>query len=227
MRGVLTRINLKISRLANAALFRFKHRLLGGKVRVDRASIPRISLGKNVNLQGLISANDGVVKIGPRCSIAKTAELGCAGGGVLVLHEGASLGPRTIVSTTAGRIDIGMNTSFFSDCIISGEVSIGPSCLFANNVTVLTSTHEIYGEGTIRESDAAARRLPGFKPYRAVSIGADCWLGANSVVLPGVTLGQGCVVGANAVVTKSFPDYSILAGVPAAVIGSRRDGKKQ
>ena len=196
-------------------------------MRIDAGSIAWVSLGKGVNLRGQISVDRASLQIGARCSIAKTADVGCARDGVLILHDGVSIGPRTIVSTTAGRIEIGANTSFFSDCIISGEVSIGPSCLFANNVTVLTSTHEIYGEGTIRENDAAASRQPGYRPYRAVSIGADCWLGANSVVLPGVTLGQGCVVGANAVVTKSFPDYSILAGIPAAVIGSRRDGKKK
>jgi acetyltransferase-like isoleucine patch superfamily enzyme len=41
------------------------------------------------------------------------------------------------------------------------------------------------------------------------------------VILPGVLLGRGTVVGANAVVTTTFPDYSILAGVPARIVGSR------
>ena len=54
-----------------------------------------------------------------------------------------------------------------------------------------------------------------------ILISEDCWLGANSVVLPGVSLGKGTVVGANTVVTKSFPDYAILGGVPAQIIGSR------
>jgi acetyltransferase-like isoleucine patch superfamily enzyme len=227
MPGILRRIIGKALRLVSATRFRLKHRLLGGSVQVDAGSIARVSLGRGVTLRGRISVDRAALRIGARCSIAKTAQVGCAGDGAVILHEGVSIGPRSIVSTTAGRVEIGANTSFFSDCIITGEVTIGPSCLFANNITVLTGTHEIYGTGTIRENDAAASRQLGYRPYRPVWIGADCWLGANSVVLPGVTLGQGCVVGANAVVTKSFPDYSILAGVPAAVIGSRRDGKKK
>ena len=44
-------------------------------------------------------------------------------------------------------------------------------------------------------------------------------IGMNSTILPGVVLGRHCVVGANSVVTKGdYPDYSVLAGVPAKII---------
>lgn len=51
----------------------------------------------------------------------------------------------------------------------------------------------------------------------------DCWLGANTVICPGVTIGKGSIVGANAVVTKDVPPYSVVAGVPARVVGTRLD----
>lgn len=51
-----------------------------------------------------------------------------------------------------------------------------------------------------------------------VIIKDDVWLGANSVILPGVTIGTGSIVGAGAVVTKDVPDYSIVAGIPARII---------
>ena len=53
--------------------------------------------------------------------------------------------------------------------------------------------------------------------YR-VSIGNDVWIGANAVILPGITIGRHVVVAAGAVVTKDVPPYSLVAGVPARVI---------
>ena len=51
-----------------------------------------------------------------------------------------------------------------------------------------------------------------------VVIEDDVWVGANSVILPGVTLGKHCVVAAGSVVSDSVPSYSICAGCPAKVI---------
>ena len=62
---------------------------------------------------------------------------------------------------------------------------------------------------------------PDYTCYERVVVGDDCWLGSNAVILPGATLSKGTVVGANAVVTKDFPQYSIIAGMPAKVIGKR------
>ena len=52
----------------------------------------------------------------------------------------------------------------------------------------------------------------------AVTIEDDVWIGANAVILPGVTIGNHCVVAAGAVVTKDVPPHSLVAGVPAKVI---------
>ena len=46
-------------------------------------------------------------------------------------------------------------------------------------------------------------------------IGDDAWIGAGSIILPGVSIGEGSVVGAGAVVTKDVPPYTVVAGVPA------------
>lgn len=59
-----------------------------------------------------------------------------------------------------------------------------------------------------------------------VTIGPGAWLGVNAVVLPGVTVGRGAVVGAGAVVTRDVPDFAIVAGVPARVIGDVRNRPK-
>ena len=52
----------------------------------------------------------------------------------------------------------------------------------------------------------------------AITIGGNCWLGANVSVMPGVTIGNGCVIAAGAVVTKDLPDNALAAGVPAKII---------
>lgn len=51
-----------------------------------------------------------------------------------------------------------------------------------------------------------------------VTIGDNCWIGANSTINPGVTIGDNVVVGSGAVVTKDVPDNCVVAGVPAKII---------
>lgn len=53
---------------------------------------------------------------------------------------------------------------------------------------------------------------------RSVVISDDVWVGANAVILPGVTIGTHAVVAAGAVVTKDVPPHTVVAGVPAKVI---------
>ena len=56
---------------------------------------------------------------------------------------------------------------------------------------------------------------------REIVVGRDCWIAARAIVLPGVHIGDGSVVAAGAVVNRTCEPGSILAGVPAKVIGSR------
>jgi acetyltransferase-like isoleucine patch superfamily enzyme len=59
-------------------------------------------------------------------------------------------------------------------------------------------------------------------PRSGISIGDDSWIGANALILPGCTrIGIGSVVGAGSVVTKDVSDFTIVAGNPAKVIGTR------
>lgn len=56
------------------------------------------------------------------------------------------------------------------------------------------------------------------KKIAPVIIEDNCWIGANAIVLPGITIGRCSVVGAGSVVTKDVPPYSVVAGVPARMI---------
>lgn len=62
--------------------------------------------------------------------------------------------------------------------------------------------------------------------HKPVEIGEYTFIGGGAAVLPGMKIGKGCVVGVNSVVTKNIPDYAIVAGVPARIIGSTIDTDK-
>lgn len=81
---------------------------------------------------------------------------------------------------------------------------IGPNCSF------YSGTHPL--DPTLR---SGTRGPESGKP---ITIGEDCWLGGNSIILPGVTIGKGSTVGAGSVVTKDVPPYHCVAGNPARVI---------
>lgn len=57
--------------------------------------------------------------------------------------------------------------------------------------------------------------------HQHVTIKNDVWIGANCVIMPGVTIGNGAIIGSSAVVTKDVPDYAIVGGVPAKIIKYR------
>ncbi|MES2933090.1 MAG: acyltransferase [Pseudomonadota bacterium] len=71
--------------------------------------------------------------------------------------------------------------------------------------------------------DAVARKLRAHRPlaqsFGRITIGDDCFIGENAVLLPGTTLGSHCIVAAGAIVRGTFPANSLVAGNPAKVIG--------
>ena len=123
------------------------------------------------------------------------------------------------------RFHYGCHTTIGKACFMNfnftvqddGKVSIGDHCNFGPNVTIVTPMHPMLAEERrgLTCSDGVERYLCYAKP---VSIGNDCWFGANVVVCPGVTIGDNCVIGAGSVVTKDIPPDSFAAGVPARVI---------
>jgi maltose O-acetyltransferase len=109
------------------------------------------------------------------------------------------------------RIFIKNNSMFNRNLYIDacGYVEIGSGCMIGPDVYITDSNHRF-------ELGVSSRELP--MNAGKVIIGDNCWIGAKAIILKDVELGNNCIVAAGAVVTKSFPQGSIVGGVPAKVI---------
>lgn len=113
------------------------------------------------------------------------------------------------------RITVGDNVSIQPYCYIDGDgnLSIGSNVSIAHAVSILTSSH-IFEATTIPIRDQGLT-------LKEVTIEDDVWIGAKATILSGITIKKGTVVGCNAVLNKSFPGFSVVAGVPAHIIRRR------
>ena len=114
--------------------------------------------------------------------------------------------------STLGRYSKIVHTEIGKYCAISWDITINAISHPYNNLTISAFPY--------------VPRLGNFvkvknQSYKEVIIKNDVWIGANSVVMPGVVIGNGVVIGAGAVVTKDIPDYAIVVGVPAKVVKYR------
>ena len=126
------------------------------------------------------------------------------------------LGRRSVVESyccinnAVGDVTIGDHTRIGIHCTVIGPVCIGNHVNLAQGITVTALNHNF--------EDPAKRIDEQGVSTKPVVIGDDVWIGANAVVLPGVTIGNHSVVAAGAVVTKDVPDHTLVGGVPAKVI---------
>ena len=114
------------------------------------------------------------------------------------------------INNAVGDVIIGDHTRVGLHNTIIGPVEIGSHVNLAQGITVTALNHN-FSDANKRIDEQGVSTSP-------VTIEDDVWIGANAVILPGVTIGEHCVVAAGAVVTKDVPPHSLVAGVPAKVI---------
>ena len=114
------------------------------------------------------------------------------------------------INNAVGDVIIGDHTRVGLHNTIIGPVTIGSHVNLAQGITVTALNHN-FEQSCKRIDEQGVTTKP-------VIIGNDIWIGANAVLLPGVTIGDHSVVAAGAVVTKDVPPHSLVAGVPAKII---------
>ncbi|MBR5236033.1 MAG: CatB-related O-acetyltransferase [Clostridia bacterium] len=130
---------------------------------------------------------------------------------------------------------IARNGSFsFKNIYIGNDVSIGPKAtimcaiakvrignkvMFGPGVSIIAGGHRTDLLGRYMYDIKEHEKLP--ENDKDITIEDDVWVGANAVILKGVTVGRGSVIAAGSVVTHDVPPYSIVGGVPAKVIKMR------
>jgi acetyltransferase-like isoleucine patch superfamily enzyme len=134
------------------------------------------------------------------------------------------------VSGSIDRLKIGERSALANTIfnVASGSITIGDRVIFGQGVMVITGRHEFRNGVRIsldpKEDDGSwggNSEVPneGFD----ISIGNGVFVASGAIILGKCLIGNNCIVAAGAVVTKSFPDYSIIAGIPARIIGDTRD----
>lgn len=151
--------------------------------------LSNISLGENVVIDDTSSINN--VKIDDNVKIAKMC---------------------SIYGSAEHQLEIGANSYIGMFSILNGfkrKLTIGQHVSIAQNVNIMTDS----GPNASEEMQKIFPLLEG-----EVHIGDHSWIGANSVIMPGVNLAEFCVVAANSFVNKSFPSFSMIGGNPAKLL---------
>lgn len=120
----------------------------------------------------------------------------------------------------SSNVDIDKNT------ILRDYVFIGPGCIIGAGVeidkyTMLGPGVKIIGNDHVYNNCSLPIIFSGRPAQKNTYIGRDVWIGANSVVMRGISIGDGAIIGAGSVVTKNVESYSISCGVPAKHIKNR------
>lgn len=115
-----------------------------------------------------------------------------------------------------GRLEMQSGSSVAQNCTISGGsvgVFIGKNVMIAPNVVLIAFDHGFMDRTVpmVRQNNIEA----------SIVIEDDVWIAANCTITKGVRVGSGAIVGANSCVTRDVPNYSIVGGVPAKIIGWR------
>ena len=126
------------------------------------------------------------------------------------IGDGCYIEPPLHASWGGKQVHFGHNVyaNFHLTLVDDTAIHVGDNVMFGPNVTLTTGTHPIH----------PALRRKQVQYNLPITIGNNVWIGANSVVLPGVKIGDNSVIGAGSVVTRDIPSGVVAAGNPCRVL---------
>lgn len=136
--------------------------------------------------------------------------------------RGVRIGARSSIAAQAflhGPLTIGNDVSINARASVDGGrvgITIGDGCRIASGATIYAFDHGMDPAREVREQPVTSK---------GITLGRDVWVGANAGITDGVTIGDHAVIAMGAIVTSDVPPYAIVGGVPAKIIGDRRDKK--
>jgi len=159
--------------------------------------------------------NFDAITLGRKCKIHADASIDASRSKGVILGDQVTLNRYSYVQGGDGGVRLGNHVEINNFSIINGTggVDIGDDTLIGPGVRIISYQHQ-YSAGQLIRTQSAEKG--------SIRIGHDCWIGANAVILAGITIGNGSVVGAGAVVTRDVPENQIAFGVPARIIVSRK-----
>lgn len=126
------------------------------------------------------------------------------------LSQGCEVKAGCYIGDRIGALKIGGSTFVNYNCWfdLGDDITIGDNCNIAMNVTFLNSTHEV----------GSSEKRAGKYASMPISVGDGCWIGANALIMPGVTVEDGVIIAAGSVVTKDCESNCLYGGVLAKKI---------
>lgn len=225
---VSRRLNSKIS--VNPTIF--YDNLLENIFKVIRGLPYRLKFAKS---EGLIFIGKGVritqcnrITAGKNLKIESFAEVqgsslnGITFGDNVTICSMAMIRPSSYYSGQLGYgLTIGNNSCIgaYNYVGCAGKIAIGNNVMIGPRVSLLAENH-LFEQTDIPMKDQGVRN-------EGIIIEDDCWIGADTSILDGVTIGKGSIVAAGSVVTKPVSPYSIVAGVPARLIRARKESHSE
>lgn len=184
--------------------------------------LPRFKRPKMALLgKGVALAHPGQLSFGPYLKLGDGVLLNALGKNGLRIGAKVGIGAysRVVVSGSfqelGEHIIIGDHVGIGEFAYLGGGggLEIGDDCIIGQYFSCHPENHQAQVLDVPIRKQGVSRK--------GISIGRNCWIGSKVTVLDGVRLGNGCIVAAGAVVTRSFPDNTIIGGVPARILKNR------